>query len=73
MISKVTNNAFNLDPAETWPATACSVVVVFVCLFCFFVFFFSSVDHLPDSFYSYKWLKRKRKWILSNLNGIVDC
>ena len=39
MISKVTNNAFDLDPAETWPATACFVVVVVVVFFCLFVSF----------------------------------
>ena len=35
------------------------VVVVFVCLFVLFLFcFFPRVDHLPDSLYSYKWLKK---------------
>ena len=60
MISKVTNNAFNSDPAETWLATACFVIVVVVfCLFvCFVFFFFSRVDHLPVSLCSYKWLKK---------------
>ena len=61
MISKLTNNAFSLDPAETWPATACFVVVVVVvvvCLFCFCFVFFSRVDRLPDSLCSYKWLKQ---------------
>ena len=66
----MTNNAFSLDPAETWPATVCFVVVVVVVVF--FVFVFSRVDHLSDSLCSYKWLK-KQKWIRSHLNGIVDC
>ena len=56
LISKVTNNAFNLDPAEKWPATACFVIVVFCLFVCFFVFF-PRVDHLPVSLCSYKWLK----------------
>ena len=60
----MTNNAFNSDPAETWLATACFVVIVVVVVVL-------RVDHLPDSLCSYKWLKNW-KWIRSNLNGMVD-
>ena len=49
----MTNNAFNLDPAETWLATACFVVVVVVV-----VVVVLHVDHLPDSICSCKWLKK---------------
>ena len=54
-----------MDPAETWPATEGLLLLLllllflFVCVFVLFLFcFFPRVDHLPDSLYSYKWLKK---------------